>query len=447
MRTSAAVLLSLLLAPALSFAQSGDVIAEPPTEDTPTATAIPEGTATITIEQVALAGTQGSWLLSLPDHSQRTGVTASETVTETPSGNYVLYATLPSGTKSTIRIYKDGVLDKFFERQQTPFAVYPGENLRIVIHYLLDRTGTVSVQSDPEGTAFTLYGPDSSVHQGVTPQGFEDLPEGQYKVQYESFGDGCVKPAPKAGQLIEDGRISFDIRFECETATNVRARAAKDSKKYLTIVADGEDVQLQDVQQSDWFSTYVFEAAKRGILAGYRDAAGNLTGTFGPGNSVTVAELSKIAHRLSGLSEEAFANVPPKNPLGQNQWFSAFLASSENRGWVIYGGATIDPVRPATRGEVIVTLMQAFDVPLKWQKGNAFTDVPVYYPYAAAIETAAGDEVIAGRTDVDGKSTGQFDPDASITRAEIAKIITTMLDTYDSPTALRNAAEREKKED
>ena len=86
--------------------------------------------------------------------------------------------------------------------------------------------------------------------------------------------------------------------------------------------------------------------------------------------------------------------------------------------------------------------MQAFDVPLKWQKGNVFVDVPVTHPYAAAIETAAGDEVIAGRTDAAGKSTGTFDPDASITRAEIAKIITTILDTYKSPTSLRNAAGR-----
>ena len=53
-------------------------------------------------------------------------------------------------------------------------------------------------------------------------------------------------------------------------------------------------------------------------------------------------------------------------------------------------------------------------------------------------------EVIAGRTDTDGKSTGIFDPEASITRAEIAKIITTMLATYTSPTTLRNAADRQK---
>ena len=87
--------------------------------------------------------------------------------------------------------------------------------------------------------------------------------------------------------------------------------------------------------------------------------------------------------------------------------------------------------------------MQAFDVSLQWQKGNVFKDVPVTHPYAAAIETAARDKVIAGRTDESGASTGMFDPNASITRAEIAKIITTILDTYKSPTSLRNAAARE----
>lgn len=437
------LVLSLVLVPAVSFAQSGETVTDEMTVDTGGPVVIPAGTATITVEQVSLAeGVQGSWLLSYPDHTQHTGTVAAEVLTDVPSGNYVIYANLPNGTLSTIRIYKSGVLDRFLERQQTPFAVYPGDDIRIAIHYRLDKTGTISVQSDPEGTAFTVSGPDGASYQGTTPQTYEGVPEGQYKVQYESFGEGCVKPAPKANQLVEDSRISFDITFDCDAATKFRARQDKDSKKYLTIVADGKDVQLQDVQQSDWFSQYVFEAAKRNILSGYRDAAGNPTGTFGPGNNVTVAELGKIAHRMAGISEDAFKNTAPKNGSGANQWFSPFLASSENRGWIIYAAGTIDPVRPATRGEVLVTLMQAFDVPLKWQKGNVFTDVPATHPYAAAIETAANDKVVAGRMGADGKSTGLFDPEAPITRAEIAKIITTILDTYKSPTSLRNAAGR-----
>lgn len=434
MRIPAFVLAFLL--PASVLAQSsGEILTETPT-------GIPSGTATVTIEQVSIDGHMGSWLLSTPSHEQLSGSAEAQTLAEIPTGNYVVYATLPSGTKSTIRLYRNGTQENFFERQQTPFAVYPGDVVRIVIHYHLDKVGIVSVQSDPDGTAFVLSGPDGASYAGVTPQIYEDLPEGQYKVQYESFAEGCLKPAPKASQLVEDGRISFEITFDCDAANKVRERQGKDTKKYLTIVADGESVQLQDVQQKDWFSTYVFEAAKRDILSGYRDAAGRPTGTFGPGNSVTVAELSKIAHRMAGISEEAFGNVQPKNAAGMGHWFSAFLASSENRGWIIYADGTVDPGRPATRGEVLVTLMQAFDVALRWQKGNVFVDVPVTHPYAAAIETAAGDGVIAGRTDEKGTATGRFDPEAPITRAEIAKVITTILDTYESPATLRNAAGR-----
>jgi len=446
MRTSPAILLSLLILPVVSFAASGDIATDPPAAPVAEeeSIAIPEGKATLIIEQASTGESQGSWMLSFPDHTQRTGSAASETVGDIPSGNYVIYVNLPSGAVSTIRIYKNGVLDKSLDRQQTPLSVYPGDTIRIAINYRIEKVGTVSVQSDPAGTAFTITGPDSLTLGGVTPQTYEDLPEGQYKVQYESFGEGCVKPAPKADQLVDGGRVAFTITFACDAATKVRERQNKDTQKYLTIVADGKEVQLQDVLQKDWFSTYVFEAAKRGILSGYRDASGALTGTFGPANSVTVAELTKIAHRMAGLSEETFLKTTPKNGSGANQWFSPFLASSENRGWIIYAAGTIDPVRPATRGEVMVTLMQAFEVPLTWQKGNVFTDVPVTHAYAAAIETAAKAEVIAGRTDTDGKSTGIFDPEASITRAEIAKIITTMLATYTSPTTLRNAADRQK---
>lgn len=445
MRFISAALPLLLLLPTLSLAATGDVIND---ESTPSAViesiAIPEGTATIIIEQIAVDDVRGSWLLSLPDHTQRTGTAASETLTNVPSGNYVVYANLPNGAISTIRIYKNDVLDRFFERQQTPFSVYPNEVIRIAIHYRLDKVGTVSVQSDPPGTMFTLNGPNGVLFTDVTPQAYQDLPEGQYKVQYERFSEGCVRPAAKADQLTEDGRITFSIRFDCDAATKVRDRLSKDNQKFLSIIVEKKEVQLQDVLQKDWFSTYVYEAAKRDILSGYRDSAGNLTGTFGPGNAVTVAELSKIAHRLAGLSEEAFGTIRPINALALDQWFSPFIASSENRGWIIYAAGTIDPTRPATRGEVMVTLMQAFEVPLTWQKGNVFTDVPVTHPYAAAIETAAKAAVIGGRTDENGKSTGIFDPEASITRAEIAKIITTMLSTYTSPTSLRNAADRER---
>lgn len=440
-----ALALTLLFAPIATFAQSsGDILDASSSSASSSVSSIAAGTATVTIEQTAIRGVNGSWILALPDQTQRTGNGDTETLVDVPSGNYVVYATLPSGMKSTIRIYRNDVLDQFYERQQTPLVIQPGENVRIAIHYHLDRTGIVSVKSDPSGTLFTLTGPDGLSYTGTTPAVYEDLPEGQYKVQYESFSDGCVKPAPKASQLVEDGRISFDIRFECDAATKARARLSKESAKYLTIIADGSEVQLRDVLQSDWFATYVFEAAKRNILSGYRTDAGVLTGTFGPGNNVTIAELSKIAHRMAGLSEEPFLNVAPRNASGANQWFSPFIASSENRGWVIYGNPVLDPTRPATRAEVVVTLLQAFDVGLRWQKGNVFHDVPVTHPYAAAIETAAQDGIIAGRSDEKGNNTGIFDPEAAITRAEIAKIITTMLTTYKSPTALRNAASRER---
>lgn len=448
MRT--ALFVALALMPSVGFAETGSSIVDDSWSTTPQqseeTTVIPEGKATIIVEQISLVpNVQGSWLLSLPDHTQRTGNVGTDVLTDMPSGNYVVYANLPNGTVSTIRIYRNGTLDTLYERQQTPFALYPDEEIRISIHYRLDKTGTVAVQSDPPGAPFTLFGPDNATYQGVTPQSYEGLPEGQYKLQYEAFADGCVKPAPKAGQLVKDSRVSFDVKFDCDAANKVRERLGKDSKKYLTISADGQNVQLQDVLQSDWFSTYVFESAKRGILSGYKDAEGNPTGTFGPANNVTVAELSKIAHRMAGISEEAFANTTPKNTAGAGQWFSPFFASAENRGWIIYAEGTIDPTRPATRGEVLATLMQAFDVPLHWQKGNVFTDVPVMHPFAAAIETAAKDGVITGRKNADGTSTGTFDPDASITRAEIAKIITTILSTYKSPTSLRNAANRQPK--
>ncbi len=176
----------------------------------------------------------------------------------------------------------------------------------------------------------------------------------------------------------------------------------------------------------------MFDSVKKGVLSGYRNEQGELTGEFGPANSVTIAELAKIAHKIGGVNEEAFAAQNPMNPLAVNMWATPFFASAEARGWTIFSetGSFIDPARPATRGEVLVTLLQALNIPLQWQTGALFTDVSARTPYAAAVETAAKEGIVEGRKDADGKPLNLFGPTDPINRAEMAKLLVTLMTKY-----------------
>ena len=54
-------------------------------------------------------------------------------------------------------------------------------------------------------------------------------------------------------------------------------------------------IPFRDTGEKQWFTGFVQGISDRQIVSGYRDASGNLTGEYGPGNNVTVAEILKIA--------------------------------------------------------------------------------------------------------------------------------------------------------
>jgi hypothetical protein len=401
-------------------------------ESSATSVVAPTGFGTITIEQKnsSLQQALGSWTLLTPYHHNGSGSLATQTLTNMPAGTYTLIMAPPNGVTTSIRTYHNNNEQvDYVQRPQITFKLVDGEVLRIVANYSLTRTGDISIQSDPPGIEFSLSGPDDIREKGETPASFTGYPVGQYSLKFGTL-EGCPLPAPQSSELKEDGRASFSVTFSCKSADKIRERVETKSDKYVVVTIDGVDVQLRDVPQDSWFSTYVFDVARRGVLSGYKDEAGKPSGEFGPGNPVTVAELAKVAHRLAGVGEEGFNGKNPENGLALGQWFSPFIASAEARGWTLYKDATVDPLRNVTRAEVMVTLLQVMDVPLEWQKGDLFNDVTVRTRFASAIETAARDGVIEGLTDEDGKPLHTFNPEGAINRAELSKILTKVFEIY-----------------
>lgn len=393
-----------------------------------------EGRGTIVIEQRNGSGTDiiGQWTLITPMNTQRAGQTATVTMPDYQAGNYTLLIEPPDGTSAGVRVYRNGTLEKLVERPQVNFRVENRDLVKVVIHYVFTRVGQVTIDSDPPGVGYTMTGPNNTKFTGVTPMSYAGLAVGQYQVKYDGL-TGCAVPAPKSLLLQEAGRISFSIKLACEAADKIRERLVQEQQnntEYISITIAGKTTKIHDVPQSAWFATYVTNVAKYGILSGYQDAAGNLTGEYGPGNNVTIAELAKIAHKMAGISTDALTSATPDNTLARGQWFAPFVASAEQRGWLLYGDARVDPTRPATRAEVLVTLYQALDLPISWPKGTVFTDVSARVSHAGAIETAAAKKIVEGQKDDKGNDLHLFNPTQPINRAELAKMLSKMIEVY-----------------
>ncbi len=371
---------------------------------------------TIRIEQSSAIEAVGQWTLLKPTQETLKRTDKILDIHDSLPGKYTLFATPPEGTTAVIQLKEGPNLAKEEPHPQISFNLMEGTDVTLYIRYTLENSGIVGVNSTPSGMRFEITGPNGWKAKGVTPQTYQPMPVGNYSVQY--LPDGCPTPSPKGDLLQKDSSAYFSLDLKCATFRP----SAEEKDTHVSAKVEGDMVVFDDVPQDAWFAPFVATVSKRGILTGYKETGGQPTGKFGPENPVTVGELAKIAHGMGGLDEKELAS-PPRNPGAAGKWFMRFVASAEQRGWTLYNDGTVDLVRPATRGEVLVTLLQVLDEPLKWQKGVMFTDVSLRTPYAAAIETAALKGIVSGATDANGSPTGLFHPENAVTRAEMAKIL------------------------
>ncbi len=379
---------------------------------------------TIIVEQKSELDAVGDWTMLQPNQESFKRTDKQLTMPDMLPGKYTFLANAPNGTSTHIDLFLGDEVLATSETPQITFDLADKMTLRIAVSYTLTISGKVGVNSIPSGVPFVLVGPNSMTKKGVTPAEFSPFPIGNYSVTYRP--DGCPQPPAQSGLLQKDDRVNFNVEIVCKSFRPVETDNAPE---HISTKIGGETLTFTDVPYDSWFAPYVATVTKRGVMGGYTDMNGVSTGKFGPGDPVTVAQLAKIAHTALKLNENEFMSAP-QNPLARGQWFTRYIASAEERGWLIYLDGSIDPNRPATRAEVVTTLLQLFDVPAKWPTGTVFTDVLRKTPYSGAIETAAAEKIVSGSTGPDGKPTGLFHPSEQITRAEISKILITVYEKY-----------------
>ncbi len=200
---------------------------------------------------------------------------------------------------------------------------------------------------------------------------------------------------------------------------------------FLSVTAGGETIVFSDVRRDAWFAPYVREIAELNIVSGYRDAAGNPLGKFGPGDNVTVEQMAKVVLGASGTLHSC-TETDVINPLAKGTWSEEYIKCAEHLGWTLYADGSVDPRRNATRAEVVSTVLQAYKISPKQITEASFTDVPVTMQFAASIEQAKADGIVSGYNDVNGNPNGLFGPDDPVTRAEFAKIAVLAIQVYGS---------------
>ncbi len=209
---------------------------------------------------------------------------------------------------------------------------------------------------------------------------------------------------------LDDDTSPAEIKAKAERLRN-RLEAAKNKAKLRKFRQNL--IPFKDTDDNQWYTDYVSAVKNRGIISGYKDAAGNELGEFRPANNITVAEILKIALETA---DKGKASGTPGLRAALNHWAKGYAKKAEELGLDLVE-SDVDLNRPATRAEVVRLMLEAFGIEPDTVTSTDFSDVPRTHKHAKFIEYAKSLGIVSG----DDNAT-TFRPDASINRAEAAKI-------------------------
>ncbi|MFA6039123.1 MAG: S-layer homology domain-containing protein [Candidatus Peribacteraceae bacterium] len=247
----------------------------------------------------------------------------------------------------------------------------------------------------------------------------------------------------------EQGRETLEAEgAEMFPLSATGAQQASQFSDFVTVYWRNAPYDLKDVPRNLWFAPYVRDMVSLGIVTGYTDTTGKPLGEFGPHRPVSIEEMTKMVMVAAGV-DPATCSTTTFNEQARDRWSAPYIACAEDRKLSLSTDASLDVTRPALRGEVVITLLEAFGV-IKpssgsvamvvatgsggaagtTQTGSVFLDVLPGMATTDAIHRAAEDGIISGYKDAQGVPTGYFGPDKQITRAEVSKVLSLALQVY-----------------
>jgi len=170
-------------------------------------------------------------------------------------------------------------------------------------------------------------------------------------------------------------------------------------------------IPFKDTDDQEWYTDFVRYVKDNDVVSGYKDANGDPLGEFRPGNNVTIAEILKIALEGAGLGQ---GTGDPALVQARSHWAKGYVKKGEELGLTLLKNRP-DINRPATRGEVIRLILEAFDIQPA-SAADRFPDI-ASDPNRFFIQKAAELGIVSGNPD------GTFKPGNPINRAEASKIM------------------------
>lgn len=198
------------------------------------------------------------------------------------------------------------------------------------------------------------------------------------------------------------------------------------SRSYSTSTDDNEEEttsastatpEFSDVPTTAWYKPYVDSLAANNILQGYSDD------TFRPGNMINRAEIAKITVLAADLTEITTTSAPFAD-VAASAWYSSFVNTLKFLGIASgYVNGNFGPADSVTRGQFSKMVVEAFDLAesefdaLAALNPQTCPDVPSADWQTPYLNRLMALEVMGGYPD------GTCKPNNPINRAEATKLI------------------------
>ena len=225
-----------------------------------------------------------------------------------------------------------------------------------------------------------------------------DVPEGWWRVKYEKDG-------------YETTWSDWMTVPPVQTEVNIGMKNLKPVVTPTPTPTPVPENPFEDVMETDWFYLPVMWAVQNNVTGGTSPT------TFSPNAFCTRAQVVTFLWAANGKPEPAASNNPFSDVQESDWYFKAVMWAVENK---ITGGTsttTFSPDAFCTRAQVATFLYAAQGKPTVKTTENTFTDVPDNAWYLMPVLWALENGVTGGI------APGQFGPDNTCTRAQIATFL------------------------
>lgn len=171
--------------------------------------------------------------------------------------------------------------------------------------------------------------------------------------------------------------------------------------------------------RSHWAKSYIDEMSDRGFFTGYAQ------NTFKPDDMMSRAEFYSIINSMAGLEKTYTVTF---SDVSTSDWFYQDVAKAIKAGYLTPTTGALNPNNPISRQEVMAIIGYMYKVKPKASAISKFTDANLVREenkgYVGALVKLGV---------VNGGAGGMLYPNNAMTRAEVSKVLFTMVDKYELP--------------